>query len=411
MYQIERNSIKLSPCYSKFPSAKGVLAVQDLINASDVVVVGSGIFGLTVAERLTTELGLKVLVLERRSTIGGNMESYLDDETGIEIHKYGSHLFHTNNLHVWDYIKRFSEFTSYRHKVFTNYKNQYFSLPINLHTISQFFGSAYTPVQAQEFLKSTQLHHSNLEFDNLEEKAISLIGPELYEAFIKNYTLKQWQIDPKQLPPDIITRLPVRPNFNSDYFDDKYQGLPLNGYASLLSQISDKLVIPIQTNVDYFSIRHLIPPSKQLIYTGPLDEFFSYRFGHLQWRTLDFEVETLAIQDYQGCAVMNYADLDTPFTRIHEFKHLHPEREQVFKGDKTVIMREFSRFSTKDDEPYYPVNSSADRVKLAEYRKLATSTPNTFFGGRLGSYQYLDMHMAIASALSLFQNRLLPLYR
>ena len=384
--------------------------MQDIIDTSDVVIVGSGIFGLTIAERLTTELGLKVLVLERRNEIGGNMESYVDGETGIEIHKYGSHLFHTNNLKVWEYVNSFSNFTNYRHKVFTNHQNQFFSLPINLHTISQFFGEAFTPTQAREFLQSTQKQHSNLNMANLEEKAISLIGPELYEAFIQNYTKKQWQTDPKLLPPDIISRLPVRFTFNADYFDDIYQGLPVDGYGSLLEKMSKNLLLPIQTKVDYFSVKHLIPTSKVLIYTGPLDQFFSYRFGRLEWRTLDFEVEKMTTQDFQGCSVMNYADAEVPFTRIHEFKHLHPERAEVFSGNKTIIMREFSRSCSELDEPYYPVNSIADRAKLSEYRKLAASTPNTFFGGRLGSYQYLDMHMAIASALSLVKNELIPLF-
>ena len=384
--------------------------MQDIIDTSDVVIVGSGIFGLTIAERLTTELGLKVLVLERRNEIGGNMESYVDGETGIEIHKYGSHLFHTNNLKVWEYVNSFSNFTNYRHKVFTNHQNQFFSLPINLHTISQFFGEAFTPTQAREFLQSTQKQHSNLNMANLEEKAISLIGPELYEAFIQNYTKKQWQTDPKLLPPDIISRLPVRFTFNADYFDDIYQGLPVDGYGSLLEKMSKNLLLPIQTKVDYFSVKHLIPTSKVLIYTGPLDQFFSYRFGRLEWRTLDFEVEKMTTQDFQGCSVMNYADAEVPFTRIHEFKHLHPERAEIFSGNKTIIMREFSRSCSELDEPYYPVNSIADRAKLSEYRKLAASTPNTFFGGRLGSYQYLDMHMAIASALSLVKNELIPLF-
>ena len=384
--------------------------MQDIIDTSDVVIVGSGIFGLTIAERLTTELGLKVLVLERRNEIGGNMESYVDGETGIEIHKYGSHLFHTNNLKVWEYVNSFSNFTNYRHKVFTNHQNQFFSLPINLHTISQFFGEAFTPTQAREFLQSTQKQHSNLNMANLEEKAISLIGPELYEAFIQNYTKKQWQTDPKLLPPDIISRLPVRFTFNADYFDDIYQGLPVDGYGSLLEKMSRNLLLPIQTKVDYFSVKHLIPTSKVLIYTGPLDQFFSYRFGRLEWRTLDFEVEKMTTQDFQGCSVMNYADAEVPFTRIHEFKHLHPERAEIFNSNKTIIMREFSRSCSELDEPYYPVNSIADRAKLSEYRKLAASTHNTFFGGRLGSYQYLDMHMAIASALSLVKNELIPLF-
>jgi UDP-galactopyranose mutase len=385
--------------------------MKDLINNSDIIVVGSGIFGLTVAERLTAELGLKVLILERRSSIGGNMESYFDEETGIEVHKYGSHLFHTNNAKVWEYVKTFSEFTNYRHKVLATHNGQFFSLPINLHTICQFYGGLLSPNEARELIESKRSELDASSQNNLEDKAISLIGPDLYHAFIKNYTKKQWQTHPKQLPSDIITRLPVRFNFNSDYFDDIYQGLPMDGYSALLSRMVEKLILPVQTNVDYFAIRHLIPKGKILVYTGPLDQFFNYQFGKLSWRTLDFEEERFSVQDFQGCSVMNYSDDDVPFTRIHEFKHLHPERKQIFKSRKTIVMREFSRFCVANDEPYYPINSVYDRSKLLEYRKLASLERNTFFGGRLGSYQYLDMHMAIASAFALLDNELFPRFR
>lgn len=377
----------------------------DEFNNFDVLIIGSGFFGATIAERITNELNLKVAVLEKRSHIGGNSYSVIDEETQIEYHKYGSHIFHTNNKKVWEYCNKFTNFNNYRHKVLTVHKNQIYSMPINLSTINQYYGKNLNPEQAEIFMKSLMDEQSRA--DNFESKAISLIGKDLYESFIKGYTLKQWQMDPRELPSSIISRLPVRFNYNSDYFDDLYQGIPIDGYTSWINKLLSKSQVFL--NVDFFDLKDNISDGKLIIYTGPIDKYFNYKFGELTWRTLDFELETYSTDDYQGLSVMNYADLDVNYTRIHEFKHLHPERSYI--KNKTLIMKEFSRFANINDEPYYPVNLKSDREKLNKYRELIKLEKNVIFGGRLGSYQYLDMHMAIGSALSCFENEILPLLK
>ena len=369
-------------------------------NNFDVIIVGSGFFGATIAEKITDELNLKVAVLEKRSHIGGNSYSVIEEETQIEYHKYGSHIFHTNNKKVWDYCNRFTNFNIYRHKVLTVHKNKIYSMPINLSTINQFYEKNLNPKQAETFMKS--IANEEKYEDNFESKAISLIGKDLYEAFIKGYTLKQWQMDPRELPSTIISRLPVRFNYNTEYFDDFYQGIPLDGYTAWIEKLLSKSKVFL--NLDYFEVKDTISKEKLIIYTGPIDKYFNYKFGELTWRTLDFELETHLTNDYQGLSVMNYADLDVNYTRIHEFKHLHPER--AYAENKTLIMKEYSRFANTKDEPYYPVNSKSDREKLNKYRELIKQEKNVLFGGRLGSYQYLDMHMAIASALNMYQSEI-----
>jgi len=369
----------------------------------DLLIVGSGLYGLTIAERVATLLNRKVLVLEKRDHIGGNAWSVREEETGIEIHRYGSHLFHTSNKRVIEYVKQFTDFNNYSHRVFTNHQGRTYSMPINLATMCQFFGKSLSPREARSLI-ANQVAESGYENPkNLEEKAISLIGRPLYEAFIRGYTAKQWQTDPKLLSPDIITRLPVRFNFDNRYFNDDFEGLPLDGYDSWLTKMATHANITVLTGVDFFEHKHYVPGDLKVVYTGPIDRYFANVFGSLTWRTLDFEVEVIGVNDYQGTSVMNYGDEVVPYTRIHEFKHFHPERES-FNSDKTVIMREYSRFAGVDDEPYYPVNTAEDRVKLLKYRELADAESNVLFGGRLGSYQYLDMHMAIASALTAFDN-------
>ncbi|WP_375477326.1 UDP-galactopyranose mutase [uncultured Jatrophihabitans sp.] len=370
----------------------------------DLVVVGSGLFGLTVAERCASELGMRVQILERREHIGGNAYSEFEPSTGIEIHQYGAHLFHTSNDRVWNYVNRFTAFTGYQHRVFSIYQNRVFPLPINLGTICEYFGKAFTPAQARALVAEQAAEVAGGPITNLEDKAISLIGRPLYEAFVKGYTAKQWQTDPRELPPDIISRLPVRYNFDNRYFSDTYEGLPVDGYTAWLEKMADHPRIEVRLGVDFRDVRDDAVSNVPVVYTGPLDEYFGYEHGALGWRTLDFELETLPIGDFQGTPVMNYADLDVPFTRIHEFRHFHPER--AYPDDRTVIMREHSRFAEGSDEPYYPINGTGDRARLAEYRERARLEPNVFFGGRLGTYQYLDMHMAIASALGLVDNQL-----
>ena len=378
---------------------------------ADLVVVGSGLFGLTIAEQAATELGLKVVLLDRRSHIGGNAYSENEEQTGIEVHRYGAHLFHTSNERVWEYVNRFTGFTNYVHRVYTRHNGIVYPMPINLGTINQFFNAAYFPAEAKALIAEQAGELAGTDPQNLNDKGISLIGRPLYEAFIKHYTAKQWQTPPEELPASIISRLPVRYTYDNRYFNDKYEGLPVDGYAAWLERMAAHPNIEVRLNTDFFSDDHEYSREKVLgqipvVYTGPVDRYFDYAEGDLSWRTIDLEEEVLPIEDFQGCSVMNYPDADVPFTRIHEFRHFHPERD--YTKDATVIMREYSRFANKGDEPYYPVNTSVDREKLLKYRDLAKGEQNVLFGGRLGTYKYLDMHMAIGAALSMFDNKIRP---
>jgi UDP-galactopyranose mutase len=376
------------------------------VNA-DLVVVGSGLFGLTTAERCANDLGLRVLVMDRRSHVGGNAYSAPEPETGIEVHKYGAHLFHTSNERVWEYVNRFTAFTNYQHRVFTKYRGQVYAFPMNLALINQFFGQSYTPDEARALVAQQASEIETKDAQNLEEKAISLIGRPLYEAFVKGYTAKQWQTDPKELSPEIITRLPVRYDFNNRYFNDKYEGLPVDGYTAWLERMVDNPRIEVRLDTDFFDVRDDYRGKAPIVYTGPVDQYFGNSAGELSWRTVDLEVSVQPTGDFQGTSVMNYADEDVPYTRIHEFRHFHPERDW-YPADKTVIVHEYSRFAGPGDEPYYPINTPDDRAKLLKYRELAKAEPNVLFGGRLGTYKYLDMHMAIGSALSMYDNKLRP---
>jgi UDP-galactopyranose mutase len=376
-----------------------------VLNA-DLVIVGSGFFGLTIAERCAEELGLKVLVLERRHHIGGNAYSEPDPQTGIEVHVYGAHLFHTSNEKVWEYVNRFTDFTDYQHRVYTSHRGQVYPMPINLGTINQFFDAAYSPDEARAVIKEQAAELGGKEPENFVEKGVSLIGRPLYEAFIAHYTAKQWQTDPEKLSADIISRLPVRYTYNNRYFNDTHEGLPVDGYTAWLERMAAHPNIEIRLGTNFFDVRDEYVGKVPIVFTGPVDEYFDKSEGELSWRTLDFEREVLDTGDFQGTSVMNYPDPDVPYTRIHEFRHFHPERD--YPSDRTVIMREYSRFADKGDEPYYPVNTDEDRVKLLKYRDLAKKEPMVLFGGRLGTYKYLDMHMAIGSALSMFENKLKP---
>ncbi|MFL0410635.1 UDP-galactopyranose mutase [Microbacterium paludicola] len=376
----------------------------------DLLVVGSGFFGLTIAER-AAEAGRKVTVIDRRHHIGGNAYSENEPTTGIEVHRYGAHLFHTSNPSVWEYVNRFTTFTNYVHRVYSTHKGQVYALPVNLHTINQFFNAAYTPDEARALVKEQAGEFDVKTAANFEEKGIALVGRPLFEAFFAHYTAKQWQTSPEKLSGDIISRLPVRYNYDNRYFNDTWEGLPTDGYTAWIERMADHPNIDVKLNVDFFDESQ--PLNKKalvgqvpIVYTGPVDRYFDFAEGELAWRTLDFEEEVLNVGDFQGTSVMNYPDADVPYTRIHEFKHFHPERKDVYPDDKTVIMREFSRFATREDEPYYPVNSTDDRSGLLAYRELQKGEKDVFFGGRLGTYQYLDMHMAIGSALSMWNNQL-----
>lgn len=376
----------------------------------DLLVVGSGFFGLTIAERAASA-GRRVTVIDRRDHLGGNAYSEVDAETGVEVHRYGAHLFHTSNPTVWEYVSRFTAFTDYVHRVYTTHRGVVYPLPINLGTINQFFQAAHSPTQARALIQDLAGEFDPKSAQNLEERAIGLIGRPLYEAFIRDYTAKQWQTDPRDLPAEIISRLPVRYTYDNRYFSDTWEGLPVDGYTAWLERMADHPNIEVKLGVDFFDETQPLHKSAvvgqlPLVYTGPIDRYFDHAEGALSWRTLDFEREVVPVRDFQGTSVMNYADADVPFTRIHEFRHFHPERDERHAQDRTVIMREFSRFAEDTDEPYYPVNTAADRARLLAYRELARGEGDVHFGGRLGTYQYLDMHMAIGAALSMWRNDL-----
>lgn len=384
------------------------------LNDYDLVVVGSGLFGITVAEHCARQWGMRVAIVEKRSHIGGNAYSKIDPETGIEVHEYGAHLFHTSNERVWEYVNRFTSFTDYIHHVYTTVADVVYPMPVNLGTINQFFQGALSPDEAKALIKeqSEEISPEDVNRD-FETKGVSLVGRPLFEAFFKNYTAKQWQTDPQDLPASIISRLPVRFTYNNNYFNDKYEGLPTDGYTAWMTRMLESDLIDVYLETDFFAPENPLGKDSvvgklPVVYTGPVDRYFDYSEGDLSWRTVDFDREVRETGDYQGTSVMNYGDLEIPFTRIIEFRHFHPERD--YQNEKTVIFKEFSRFAGHDDEPYYPVNTADDREKLLAYRQKMEGEPNVFFGGRLGTYQYLDMHMAIASAMRMVDNELESLF-
>lgn len=378
--------------------APGVL---DAIGSCDVLIVGAGFYGATIAERLSRKLGRRVVVIDRRPHIGGNAYSEPDRDTGIEVHRYGPHIFHTPNEAVWNYLRRFTGFNHYQHRGYTTYREQVYSMPINLGTICQFFGKSLSPSQARQLIASQAAEMEGRTPRNLEEKAVSLIGRPLYEAFIRGYTTKQWQTDPRELPEHIITRLPVRYTLDNRYFSDAYEGLPIDGYTAIFERMLDHELIDVRLGVDFFEIKPHLPPGLKIVYTGPIDRYFDYAEGALGWRTVDLEFEALPVGDFQGTGIMNYADESVPYTRINEFRHFHPERD--YPADRTVIAREFSRFATREDEPYYPIDTAADKARFLRYQARAQAETNVHFGGRLGTYRYLDMHQAIGAALKAFE--------
>jgi len=365
----------------------------------DYIVVGTGFFGAVFAQQ-AAEAGRSVLVLEKRRHIGGNCYTKDYEGTNINVHVYGTHIFHTNNEEIWAYITRFTSFNRYQHRVLTTHENRVYPMPICLGTINQFYGLNLRPGEVEAFIAAKREKIQDPQ--NLEEKAISLVGRELYEAFIKGYTMKQWGTDPRRLPASIITRLPVRSSWNDAYFDDKYQGIPVEGYTPIFERMLKD--VPVEYGVDFLADRdHWRSRAGTVVYTGPIDEYFGFAHGRLQWRSVRLETELLSEEDFQGTSVMNYADSGVPFTRIHELKHLHLEKKHT--AGKTVIMREFSLID--NNHPYYPVNGEDDRVLLAKYTELAARESGVVFGGRLAEYKYYDMHQAIGSGLQKARKSLL----
>lgn len=368
------------------------------------VVVGSGIFGSVMAERIASVLEEPVTVVERRNAVGGNCRSEFDSETGIECHCYGSHIFHTVSRKVYEYLTRFTEFTPYRHKVILISENCSYFMPVNLKTLNDVHGRNFSPEEAEQFLAQNAERANSAR--NLEEKAVALVGRTCYEKLIRNYTRKQWNKEPRELPAEIIDRLPVRTSFQTDYFDDIYQGMPRDGYARMFEKMLRHPGIRIQLNTDFRAIRSQIRADATVIHTGMIDEFFDYSLGELEWRSLRFEQETLPVRDYQGTAVVNYADESIPYIRIHEFKHYHPERVEPYRLAKSVICREYPMEWRRGDDAFYPINTARNQRLLEQYELLAGKHENVIFGGRLGCYRYWNMDQAVLHALECFETRI-----
>lgn len=367
----------------------------------NLIVVGAGMYGAVFA-REAAQAGKSVLVLERRNHIAGNCFSEDHEDTGINVHRYGTHIFHTNHAEIWNYINKFTEFNRYQHRVLTTHRGKVYSMPINLGTINDFYGLNLRPSEVETFLASRRENIPQPR--NLEEKAISLIGRELYEAFIKGYTWKQWGRDPRELPANIITRLPVRSSYHDSYFNDRWQGIPIGGYTPIFERMLEG--IPVELGVDFLADPEAwLRRCDTLVYTGPIDRFFHFTHGRLNWRSVKFETEALTMDDYQGTSVMNYADVEDAFTRIHEPKHLHLEKTHL--PNVTVIIREYSQVD--NDQPYYPVNAPEDRQCLEAYQAMTRELDGKIiFGGRLAEYKYYDMHQVIGSALKRVQTHLRP---
>lgn len=359
----------------------------------DAIVAGAGIWGCTVA-RILAEAGKCVLLLEKRSVVGGNCRCEIDEQTGIEVHTYGSHIFHTDLPEVWKFVNRFVSFNGYQHKVLARHNGKTYFLPLGLTLINKFFGVELTPPEVTDFMKDER--HSAAIFD----------------AFFRNYTSKQWGMPPEKVDPSIIKRVPVRSNYEINYYNDYMQGIPSEGYNALFERLLDHPLIEVRVNTS-FVLADWISTSQSrkesgdripVFYSGPLDALFDYKYGPLPWRTLLFETERLQVPDAQGTSVVNYVDADVPFTRIHEYKHYHPEKKEVMRYPETIICREYPKAWKMGDEPYYPIQTPQSIELVEKYRKEAEFFPWLMIGGRLGQYRYYDMDKAVANAMETVQN-------
>lgn len=360
--------------------------------AYDFLIVGAGLFGATAAHVLTRR-GKRCLVIDKRPHIGGNV--YTENVNGINVHKYGAHIFHTSNKDVWDFVNSFIEFNRYTNSPVANYKGKLYNLPFNMNTFYQMWG-VITPEQAAAKIEEQRRESGIINPRNLEEQAISLIGKDIYYTLIKDYTEKQLGRKATELPAFIIRRLPVRFTFDNNYFNDKYQGIPIGGYTKLVEKLLGEIEVKLDT--DYFENRKYFDSiADKVIYTGEIDRYFDYRFGHLEYRTVSFETELLeGVANYQGNAVVNYTDAETPYTRIIEHKHF-----EFGNQPDTVISKEYSKEWKPGDEPYYPVNDERNGALYTRYKTLADNQEKVIFGGRLAEYKYYDMHQVIENALRL----------
>ena len=364
----------------------------------DYLIVGAGLFGAVFAHEAALK-GKKVKVIEKRNHIAGNI--YTREEEGIQVHQYGAHIFHTSDKEIWDYVNQFAEFNRYTNSPVANYKGEIYNLPFNMNTFNKLWG-VVTPAEAQAKIEEQRAVLNGKTPENLEEQAISLVGTDIYEKLIKDYTEKQWGKPTTELPAFIIRRLPVRLTYDNNYFNDTYQGIPIGGYTQIVEKMLDHENIDVETNVDFFENKEqYMKDYPKIVFTGMIDEFFDYKLGELEYRSLRFESEILDMENYQGNAVVNYTDSETPYARIIEHKHF-----EFGNQAKTIITKEHSKTWEKGDEPYYPVNNDRNNHLYKSYKKLADEQGNVIFGGRLGHYRYYDMHQVIRAALQCVRNEL-----
>lgn len=362
----------------------------------DYLIVGAGLFGAVFAHE-ATKANKKCLVIDKRNHIGGNI--YTKEVEGIQVHEYGAHIFHTSDKEVWDYIQEFAEFNRYTNSPIARYKDELYNMPFNMNTFNKLWG-VVTPQEAKDKIAEQIKESGFKEPTNLEEQAISLVGKDIYEKLVKGYTQKQWGRKCTELPSFIIKRLPVRFTYDNNYFNDKYQGIPIGGYTQIIEKMLEGC--DVRLNCDFFDHREeLVQSAKKILFTGMIDEYYNHCYGELEYRTLRFETETLNTDNYQGNAVVNYTDYETPYTRIIEHKHF-----EYGTQEKTVITKEFPATWQKGDEPYYPMNDEKNNSLFKKYKELSDKEESILFGGRLGMYKYFDMHNIIKEALTLSKNEL-----
>ena len=363
----------------------------------DYLIVGSGLFGAICAYELN-KAGKKCLVIEKRSHIGGNI--YTENIENINVHKYGAHIFHTSDKEIWDYVNQFAEFNNYINSPVARYGNELYNLPFNMNTFTKLWPDVFTPEDARKRIEEEKAEHFVAEPKNLEEQAINLVGKTIFEKLVKDYTEKQWGKKCSELPAFIIKRLPVRFTFDNNYFNDRYQGIPIGGYTKIIEELLKG--IETRLNTDYFEHEEeLLNIANKIIFTGPIDQYYSYCYGPLEYRTVKFETEILDTDNYQGNAVINYTSSDVPYTRIIEHKHF-----EFGNQEKTVISKEYSSKWELGDEPYYPVNNDKNNELYKKYEELAKKDNKVIFGGRLGKYKYYDMHHVIKEALDTVKSML-----
>ncbi len=366
----------------------------------DYLIVGAGLFGAIFAHE-AKKAGKKVMVIDRRDHIGGNI--YTKEVEGIQVHQYGAHIFHTSDKEVWDYIQQFAEFNRYTNSPVARYKDELYNLPFNMNTFSKMWG-VRTPAEAKEIIQRQIREAGITEPKNLEEQAISLVGKDIYEKLVKGYTEKQWGRRATELPSFIIRRLPVRYVYDNNYFNDKYQGIPVGGYTKIIERMLEGTEVRLMT--DFFADREILAKeAENIVFTGMIDAYYDYCFGELEYRSLRFETEVLNMENYQGNAVVNYTEYEVPYTRIIEHKHFEYGCQGGYGGDgsgvsdKTVITREYPAAWSRGEEPYYPMNDEKNNALYARYRELADQEEHVIFGGRLGMYRYYDMHQVVKEAL------------